>query len=308
MMQRRQTDAALTEPVGYMRRTRDWYLGLGYERPYEWAHHPDAPFTPLTVPLALSTVTLITTAVPYDAAKGPQGQGAPYNSAAKFYEVYSLPTATDPDLRIAHVGIDRKNADMTDQGAWFPLVALRQAAPRIGRIAPRFHGAPTNRSQRHTMEVDAPEILARCREDGVTAAILVPNCPVCHQTVTLVARHLEENGIATVIMGAAKDIVEHAGAPRLLFSDMPLGNAAGRPNDPESQLRNLHRALDMLEHAPGPRTTMHSPETFSPDPGWKLDYSNIHSRTQDEVAVLRAEAERARLTARRVRAETLGAP
>ena len=307
MMQRAETDATLTEPVGYMRRTREWYLGLGYDTPYDWAYNPDAPFTPLTGSLAESTVAIITTAVPYDPANGPQGQGAPYNSAAKFYEVYSLPTATDPDLRIAHVGIDRQNANMTDQGAWFPLAALRQAEGRLGRLAPRFHGAPTNRSQRHTVEVDAPEILARCRQDDVTAAILVPNCPICHQTVTLIARHLEENGIATVIMGAAKDIVEHAGAPRLLFSDMPLGNAAGRPNDPASQLRNLHRALDLLERAPGPRTTMHSPETFSPDMRWKLDYSNIHSRTPDEVAARRAEAEAARLTARQIRAETLGA-
>ena len=101
----------------------------------------------------------------------------------------------------------------------------RAAAGRIGSVAPRFHGAPTNRSQRTTLAVDGPEIVARCQADAVDAAILVPNCPVCHQTVSLVARLLEENGIATVVMGCAKDIVEHVGVPRLLFSDFPLGNA-----------------------------------------------------------------------------------
>ena len=55
---------------------------------------------------------------------------------------------------------------------------------------------------------------------------------MCHQTVSLAARHLEENGIATVVMGCAKDIVEYCGVPRFLFSDFPLGNAAGRPTDP----------------------------------------------------------------------------
>ena len=97
--------------------------------------------------------------------------------------------------------------------------SLRQG--RIGQVAPRFFGAPTNRSHRVTIETDAPEILARCRADKVDAAVLVPNCPVCHQTVSLVARHLEANGIPTVVMGCAKDIVEHAAVPRFLFSRFP---------------------------------------------------------------------------------------
>ena len=41
-------------------------------------------------------------------------------------------------------------------------------------LAKRFHGAPTNRSQRVTLDTDAPEILARCRQDQVDAALLVP--------------------------------------------------------------------------------------------------------------------------------------
>jgi len=42
-------------------------------------------------------------------------------------------------------------------------------------VAPRFHGAPTNRSHRVTMETDAPELLRRCREDGADAVVLVPS-------------------------------------------------------------------------------------------------------------------------------------
>ena len=79
--------------------------------------------------------------------------------------------------------------------------------------------------------------------------MLVPNCPVCHQTISLVARHLEANGIATVVMGCAKDIVEHAGVPRFLFSDFPLGNSAGKPHDRDSQARTLELALRVLETA-----------------------------------------------------------
>lgn len=290
-------------PVRYMQRTREWYLALGYDNPYEWAHHDDAPFQPLRKPLAASRVTIVTTAAPFQPDKGPQGPGAPYNAAAKFYRVYSGDSACDPDLRIAHVGIDRRNADMADVGCWFPLKALRDAARagRIGEVAARFHGAPTNRSQRHTVEVDAPEILARCREDGVDAAILVPNCPVCHQTVSLVARHLEANGIATVVMGTAKDIVEHCGVPRLLFSDFPLGNAAGRPGDPTSQADTLELALRLLESAPAARTTLHSPLRWADDDDWKLDYCNVARTPPEEIARLRAENERAREIARGLR-------
>ena len=48
------------------------------------------------------------------------------------------------------------------------------AAGRIGALAPRFHGVPTNRSHRET-EADVVELLRRCREDGVDAAVLVPS-------------------------------------------------------------------------------------------------------------------------------------
>ncbi len=140
-----------------------------------------------------------------------------------------------------------------DSGTWFPLPQLLRLARegRIGEVAPRFFGAPTNRSHRVTIETDAPEILARCRADKVDAAVLVPNCPVCHQTISLVARHLEANGISTVVMGCAKDIVEHAAVPRFLFSDFPLGNSAGKPHDPASQAFTLELALRVLETAPG---------------------------------------------------------
>ena len=46
---------------------------------------------------------------------------------------------------------------------------------RIGEVAPRFHGAPTNRSQRTTMEQDCVDLLAALREDDADAAILVAN-------------------------------------------------------------------------------------------------------------------------------------
>jgi hypothetical protein len=293
-------------PIAYLERTRDWYLALGYGNPYRYAHFDDVPFQPLKKPLAECVVTLVTTAAPYQSGKGPQGPGAPMNAAVKFYVPYTGDTGRDHDLRIAHVAVDRKHASMEDSNCWFPLPLLRaMAAEGRLRLAPRFHGAPTNRSQRHTLEVDVPLIVQRCLEDGVDAALLVPNCPVCHQTLSLTARGLEAAGISTVVMGCAKDIVEHAGVPRLLFSDFPLGNAAGRPHDAASQRQTLELALGLLETATGPRTTLQSPLKWSDSGEWKRDYCNIARATPQEIARARAEFDAVKSQAKAIRSAEL---
>ena len=293
-------------PIPYLQRVRDYYLGLGYGNPYRWAHYSEVPFQPLVKPLAECRVALITTAAPYQPGKGDQGPGAPYNAAVKFYSVYSGDSRVDHDLRISHVAYDRAHTTAVDPNSWFPLAQLRRcaAAGRIGELAPRFHGAPTNRSQRATLDRDCPELLARCRADRADAAILVPNCPVCHQTVSLVARHLERHGIATVIMGCAKDIVEYCGVPRLLFSDFPLGNSAGRPQDPGSQAFTLELALRVLESAPAARTTVQSPLRWNADPSWKLDYSNIERLSPEALQCRRQEFDRQKQIAGEIRAGT----
>jgi len=119
--------------------------------------------------------------------------------------------------------------------------------------------------------------------------------------VSLAARHLEESGVATVVMGCAKDIVEYCGVPRFLFSDFPLGNAAGRPRDPQSQAFTLELALRLLESAPAARTTVQSPLRWSEDPSWKLDYSNIERLSPEEILRLRQEFDRQKEIAKEIR-------
>lgn len=279
-------------PIPYLRRVREYYQALGYGAPYEWAHYAEVPFRPLPKALSACRVAIVTTAAAFQPDKGDQGPGAPYNGRAKFFSVYSGDARHgDPDLRIAHVAIDRQHTTAEDAATWFPLAALRRAAAAgdIAAIAPRFHGAPTNRSHRTTLEVDGPEIVARCQADGVDAAILVANCPVCHQTLALVARLLEASGVASVVMGCAKDIVERVGVPRFAFSDFPLGNACGRPRDPASQDATLGLALALLAAAPAPRTTVQSPLRWSASAEWKLDYCNVARLAPEEIARRRAE-------------------
>jgi glycine/betaine/sarcosine/D-proline reductase family selenoprotein B len=290
-------------PIAYLERIRDWYLALGYGAPYRWAHFDDVPFTPLGKPLGDCSIGLVTTAAPYQPGRGDQGPGAAYNGAAKFFSVFSGDTADDPDLRISHIGIDRAHTTAEDQRSHFPLDALRALAERgmIGALGPRFHGLPTDRSQRTTMEVHCAEIVARCKADGVDAVVLAANCPVCHQSVSLAARALEEAGIATVVMGCAKDLVEHIGVPRFLFSDFPLGNAAGRPNDPASQLETAEMAVRLLADARGPRTTIRSPLKWNGVADWKLDYCNAERLSPEELAERRRDFDRGKSEAKQAR-------
>lgn len=107
--------------------------------------------------------------------------------------------------------------------------------------------------------------------------------------MSLAARHLEANGIPTVIMGCAKDIVEHCGVPRFLWTDFALGNPAGRPFDVESQTQTLELALRVLESAPAARTTVQSPLRWSADAAWKRDYLDLTKLTPEKIAERRQE-------------------
>ena len=289
-------------PIPYIDRTRAYYLALGYERPYQWARHVEVPFQRIVKPLSDARIALVTTAAPYKRMAGDQGPWSAYNAAAKFHRVYQVPVDPEPDLRISHVAIDRHHTSQADRQTWFPLRQLRRAEQegRIGAVVRHVYGLPTNRSQRVTAGQDAPDLLDRLKLAEADRAILVPNCPVCHQSVALAARHLEANGIATVIVGCASDIVERCGVPRFLFSDFPLGNSAGRPHDADSQRITLDMALDLLEDACAPRTTLRSPLRWSEDSDWKLDYANPDLLTEEDLAERRRDFDRQKMIARMV--------
>jgi D-proline reductase (dithiol) PrdB len=105
--------------------------------------------------------------------------------------------------------------------------------------------------------------------------------------VSLVARHLEANGLPTVVFGCARDIVEQCGVPRFVFSDFPLGNPCGKPFEPAMQRHIVSMGLELLERATAPGTTVVTPYEWSPDHSWK---DRVFTREQpflDEAATAR---------------------
>jgi hypothetical protein len=294
--------SARQEPIRYIERTRAYYGALGYP-PYRWADFSiEVPFVRPRVSLAAARLVLLTTAAPFRSELPDQGPGAAYNAAAKFYRVYEVPIEPTPDLRISHVGYDRVHTSAADPNTWLPIARLREAVgeKRVGAIAERVIGVPTNRSQRVTLEQDAPDVLDRVRALEADLALLVPNCPVCHQSMSLMARHLEANGIPTVVMGCALDIVERAGVPRFLFSDFPLGNSAGKPFDLASQRDTLAAALELSECATSPRTTRRSPQRWAADDAWKRDFMNVDGMDAATLEAKRAEFAEHKAAAKRI--------
>ncbi len=102
--------------------------------------------------------------------------------------------------------------------------------------------------------------------------------------MSLVARHLEENSLPTVVVGAARDIVEECGVARFVFSDFPLGNPCGVPYDRVMQRAIVGIALDLLERATLPRTTVQTPFVWSPaDESWKDAYARVDDSNREQL-------------------------
>jgi hypothetical protein len=93
--------------------------------------------------------------------------------------------------------------------------------------------------------------------------------------VSLVARHLETNGLPTVVVGSARDIVEQCGVPRFVFTDFPLGNPCGKPYDAVMQRTIVGIALDLLETARHPRTSVQTPFQWDETGEWRATYLRI---------------------------------
>ena len=106
--------------------------------------------------------------------------------------------------------------------------------------------------------------------------------------MSLVSRHLEQNGIPTIILGSARDIVEQCGVARFLFTDFPLGNPCGRPYNVPMQRAIAGMGLDALEAARFPRTTVQTPFRWGDD-AWRRNYMRVDEETRPRLEAIGRE-------------------
>ena len=268
--------AEADDPVRYMERTRHYYRALGYAKDYVWATFDDIPFMPLPRPLPELRIALITTASPAD-----------FDGVKRVWSGAVSPPPSS--LFTDNVAWDKESTHTNDRASFLPIEAATELAREglFKELTARFHGVPTEYSQRKTIEEDAPEILARVRQDGADAAMLMPLCPVCHQTTSLVARHLEANRIPTVIIGSALDVVEHCGVARFYFTDFPLGNPCGHPYERDMQREIVRSALGLFATATAPRTTVKAPFAWKEDGAiWRARYGRVTPENREQLLKL----------------------
>lgn len=68
----------------------------------------------------------------------------------------------------------------------------------------------------------------------------------------MIAREIEEAGVATTSISMVREHTEQVKPPRALFVPFPFGHALGRPDEPELQLRVIRAALKLFEARSGP--------------------------------------------------------
>jgi D-proline reductase (dithiol) PrdB len=155
----------MTEPVAYIEKTRRYYEAQGFSQSYQYAAYDSAPFTALKKPLADSRVGLVTTASTY------------FRADLEPRKVNTGGTASLPEqLFTDDLSWDKAATHTNDVNSFCPITSLHSLVDRgvVGSFADRFVCAPTEYSQRATIEHDAPEILAMLQADEVDVALLVP--------------------------------------------------------------------------------------------------------------------------------------
>ena len=292
-------------PIPYMQRTRDYYAALGYGEPYAWAHYAAVPFRrPARWRRAASPSSR--QRPPISPTKATRDRAHPITPPLS--STRSIP-ATAPathDLRISHIAIDRQHTTAEDPGTYFPLPALQRAAERgrIGALAPRFHGLPTNRSHRVTLETDCPEIVARCKADQRRCGDpgpQLPGLPSERQPRGTPARGGGHRDGGDGLRQGHRRICRRAALPVLRLP----ARQQRRPPERSGVAGLDAGACAAASREPRPRRGPPSSRrcVWSDSPDWKLDYCNIARLQPEEIARRRADFDGQKRVARSLRDE-----
>lgn len=218
--------------------------GLGDAYPF--VKNKRAPFSPARRALPMLNLALISSAGAYIDGTAPFDTTAPRGDLS-FREIPSQ--IESEDLRFAARGYDLTAVE-SDSNSLLPLGRLFEFESNgiIGQLNPVFWSCcgfiPDAAG---LVEEMVPRLVERVKRYEVQAALLIPASRLCHQTVSLVARALEQTGIPTMTLAVDKEVVQSVRPPRAAFYEGKLGSVAGLPNWPEHQRRVLDEALRLIE-------------------------------------------------------------
>ena len=213
---------------------------------YPWVSNKHAPLTPVRRALPMLNLALISSAGAYiDGTK-------PFDTESRDgdLDIREIPREVGvADLRYAARGYD-PGAVEADRNAQIPIDRLTEyeANAVIGRLNECWWSVSSyipNAVQ--VADELAPHLAERLHRYEVQAALLIPASRLCHQTLAIVARGIEQTGIPTIVLSVDKLVSENVRAPRTAYYVGELGSVAGAPNWREHQLRILDESLRWIE-------------------------------------------------------------
>jgi len=218
---------------------------------YPFVENARAPFTPLRRSLSMLNLALISSAGAYIDGTDPFDITAPDGDCT----LREIPTGIDPsDLMFSARGYD-PGAVQQDVNVQLPLARLLEFESNrvIGQLSSAFWsfcGFIPDASR--LVEEMLPKLVDRLKHYEVQAALLIPASRLCHQSVALGARAIEQAGIPTMMLSVERDVIELVHPPRAGFYRGQFGSVVGQPNWPEHQRRVLDEALRWIESASQP--------------------------------------------------------
>lgn len=244
----------------WQRRYADWQKDRGSNagsdnigESYPFVKNRRAPFSPARRALPMLNLALISSAGAYIDGTEPFDTSAP-DGDFSYREIPSEIRAQE--MRFSARGYYPAAVE-SDLNSLVPLVRLFEFESNgiIGQLNPVFWSfcgfIPD--AARLAQEM-TPRLVERVERYQVQAALLIPASKLCHQSISVVARALEQAGIPTMTLAVAQDVVESVRPPRAAFYKGELGSVAGLPNWPEHQRRVLDEALRLIEPMDQPGT------------------------------------------------------
>ena len=213
---------------------------------YPLVRNKRAPFTPARRALPMLNLALISSAGAYIEGTDPFDVDAQEGD----FSFREIPAEIESeDLQFAARGYD-PTAVQDDINSQLPLARLFEFESNgiIGQVNPvfwSFCGFIPDAGR--MVEEMVPRLLERIKRYEVQAALLIPASRLCHQSISLAARAIEQLGIPTMTLAVLKDVIENVRPPRAAVYDGKLGSVAGQPNWPEYQRRVLDEALRLIE-------------------------------------------------------------
>lgn len=213
---------------------------------YPWIENKRSPFVPARRALPMMNLALISSAGAYIDGS----EAFDVNAARGDMSFREIPVEVEAeDFLFSARGYDPQ-AVREDLNAQVPLERLFEfqnngIIGQFNSVFWSFCGFIPDAGR--MVERMLPELITRINRYEVQAALLIPASKLCHQSIAILARRLEQEGIPTMMLAVARDVTDAVHPPRAGYYNGEFGSVAGKPNWPEFQRRILDEALRLLE-------------------------------------------------------------